>query len=144
MENSNYLRKITILLCTKGIMISGKIYWTNRKIPVKAQFHSGDGKSSLHCKLNNLSWSSYLRILECAKIGAITEMIPNLQWLHLLNVSLLLKGYLCLSQYTRFLQNISPFKVNDGISSMHPCMVPFERALYLKVFGQVLVAPFEF
>ena len=48
------------------------------------------------------------------------------------------------AQCTRFFQNLSRFKVNGGILSMHPRMVPFERALYLEVFGQVLVAPFEF
>ena len=48
------------------------------------------------------------------------------------------------AQCTRFFQNLPRFKVNGGISSMHPCMVPFELALYLEVFGQVLVAPFEF
>ena len=46
--------------------------------------------------------------------------------------------------YTRFFQNLSLLKVNGGTPSLHPCMVPIERALHLKVFGQVLVAPFEF
>ena len=48
------------------------------------------------------------------------------------------------AQCTRFFQNLSRFKVNGGIPSMHLCMVPFERALHLEVFGQVLVSPFEF
>ena len=46
--------------------------------------------------------------------------------------------------YARFFQNLSGFKVNGGIPSMHLCMVPFERALHLEVFGQVLASPFEF
>ena len=49
-----------------------------------------------------------------------------------------------ISLYTRFFQKWSLFKVNGGTPSMHPCMVPFERALYLEVFDQVLVSPFEF
>ena len=47
------------------------------------------------------------------------------------------------TQYIRFFQNISCFKVNGGFLNMHPCLEPFERALHLKVFGQVLVALFE-
>ena len=43
-----------------------------------------------------------------------------------------------------FFQNLSWFKVNGGILSMHPFMVPIKRALYLDVFGQVLIATFEF
>ena len=48
------------------------------------------------------------------------------------------------SQYTRFFQNLSLYNVNGGFSSMKPCLVPLERALLLTVFGQVVVAPFEF
>ena len=49
-----------------------------------------------------------------------------------------------ISLYTRFFQNLSHFKVNGVIQSMHLCMVPFERELHLEVFGQVWVSPFEF
>ena len=48
------------------------------------------------------------------------------------------------AQYTKFFQNLSLYKVNGGISRMKPCLVPLERALLLTVFGQVVVAPFEF
>ena len=48
------------------------------------------------------------------------------------------------SQYTRFFQNLSLYNVNGGISRMKPCLVSLERALLLTVFGQVVVAPFEF
>ena len=51
--------------------------------------------------------------------------------------------YVC-TQYTRFFQKWSLYKVNGGISRMKPCLVPLERALLLTVFGQVVVAPFEF
>ena len=46
--------------------------------------------------------------------------------------------------YTRFFQNVSLLKVNGGTPSMHPYMVPFERALYLEVVDQLLLSPFEF
>ena len=46
--------------------------------------------------------------------------------------------------YTRFFRNLSRYKVNCGTPSMQPCMIPFERTLHLKVFGKVLLSPFEF
>ena len=48
------------------------------------------------------------------------------------------------AQYTRLFQKWSLFKVNGGISRIKPCLEPLERALLLTVFGQVVVAPFEF
>ena len=38
--------------------------------------------------------------------------------------------FIILTQCTRFFQNFSRLKVNGGISSMNPCIVPFERAFY--------------
>ena len=74
---------------------------------------------------------------------AVFSLFPKM-WREIEILCLAIEKKFKTTQYTRFFQNLLLYNINGRISRMKPCLVPLERALLLTVFGQVVVAPFEF